>query len=85
MINSKEFIDIIDSNGIKETYELITRINSNKDDKVYFILTDDKIINDEVNIKIGYTNKITDKIEFVKDPEEMDYVFTLISSIVEGD
>lgn len=86
-MDDKEFIKVIDVDGTENTYELITKINSNKDNKVYYIMTSDQEINDEVNIVIGYTYsnedvEETSEIIMVYDDEEFNYVESLINEQV---
>lgn len=84
-MNSEErtIVKVKDDNGEIEEIEIITQISSTRDDKEYIIYTADKQIEDEVNINIGI---IKDGfLEVIEDNDEIDYVMSLIGSVVEGE
>ena len=84
-MNSEDrtIVNVKDDNGDVEEIEIITQISSTRDDKEYIIYTTDKQIEDEVNINIGI---IKDGfLEVIEDNDEIDYVMSLIGSIVEGE
>ena len=52
--NEREFIEVENLNGEIEKVEIFAEIKSERDDKVYVLLTPDKTIEEEVNMAIGY-------------------------------
>ena len=82
-MKNKEIIEIIDLDGKTNSYELITKIKSTRDNKIYYIMTEDKEIGEEVNIIVGYILEKEDDeiidITMVLDEEELLYVEDLIN------
>lgn len=84
-MNSEErtIVNVKDDNGDVEEIEIISQILSTRDDKEYIIYTMDKQIEDEVNINVGIIND--GFLEVIEDNDEIEYVMSLIDSIVEGE
>lgn len=78
----RDFIEI-ERNGNVEKVELICTIDSERDNKKYVILTDDKDIDEEINIIVGAIKEEIDGsvIETVDDEEEYKYVVSLMEKI----
>ena len=49
----REFIEVINQNNEKEKIEIFAQVKSEKNNKLYVLLTPDEEINDEVNIAIA--------------------------------
>lgn len=49
----REFIEVINQNNEKEKIEIFAQVKSEKDNKLYVLLTPDKEINDELDIAIA--------------------------------
>ena len=83
----RKFVEVENLNGEIEQAEIIAKVKSQRDNKVYVLLTTDKEINEVVNIAIGYIYEEEDKynLQLVVDQEELNYVYSLInSSLREG-
>lgn len=81
MQEERQFIEIENSNGEIEKVEIFAEIKSERDDKIYVLLTSDKEIGEEVNVTIGYIYEENGKInlELVENKEELNYVNNLIN------
>lgn len=87
MQEERQFIEVENLNGEIEKIEVFAKIKSEKDDKVYVLLTPDETIEEEVNIAVGYIYEENGKInlELVENQEELNYVYSLINSaLMEG-
>ena len=80
--NEREFIEVENLNGEIEKVEIFAEIKSERDDKVYVLLTPDKTIEEEVNMAIGYIYEENGKmnLELVENEEELNYVYSLINN-----
>lgn len=84
----REFIEVINQNNEKEKIEIFAQVKSEKDNKLYVLLTPDVEINDEVNIAIATLEEKENEfyIDLVKGEEELNYVYDLIiKSLKEGE
>lgn len=83
MNEERNFIEVENVLGQVDKVELIGKIKSERDDKVYAILTTDETIGEEVNIHIGtyYSENGKDFIEIVEDEEEINYVMSLMAKM----
>ena len=79
----REFIEIENADGSVDGVELISTIESKRDDKVYAILTEDEVLGDEVNVTFGYIYEEDGKefIDYLTDKEEIEYVNSLLNEI----
>jgi len=77
----RQFIEIENLNGEIEKVEIFAEIKSERDNKVYVLLTPDKEIGEEVNMVIGYVYEDSGKmnLELVETQEELNYVYSLIN------
>lgn len=84
----REFIEVINQNNEKEKIEIFAQVKSEKDNKLYVLLTPDEEINDEVNIAIATLEEKEHEyyMNLVEDQEELNYVYDLIiKSLKEGE
>ena len=83
MNEEREFIEIVNSDGSIDSVELIGTINSQRDNKVYAILTDDEIIGENVSVTFGriYQENGKEYIDYLTDKEEIDYVNSLLDEL----
>lgn len=84
----REFIEVINQNNEKEKIEIFAQVKSEKDNKLYVLLTPDEEINDEVNIAIATLEEKENEfyINLVENQEELNYVYDLIiKSLKEGE
>lgn len=81
MEEERQFIEVENLNGEIEKVEIFAEIKSDRDNKVYVLLTPDKVIGEEVNMAIGYVYEESGKmnLELVENQEELNYVSTLIN------
>lgn len=81
MQEERQFIEIENLNGEIEKVEIFAEIKSERDNKVYVLLTPDKEIGEEVNMVIGYVYEDSGKmnLELVETQEELNYVYSLIN------
>lgn len=81
MQEERQFIEIENLNGEIEKVEIFAEIKSERDNKVYVLLTPDKEIGEEVNMAIGYVYEENGKmnLEIVENQEELNYVYSLIN------
>lgn len=81
MQEERQFIEIENLNGEIEKVEIFAEIKSERDNKVYVLLTTDKVIENEVNMAIGYVYEENGKmnLEIVENQEELNYVYSLIN------
>ena len=79
--NERNFIEVENLNGEKETVEIIGEIKSERDDKLYALVTPDKTLGDEISIVVVQVIEKEDNInlEFVENQEELNYVYSLIN------
>jgi len=77
----RQFIEIENLNGEIEKVEIFAEIKSERDNKVYVLLTTDEVIENEVNMAIGYVYEENGKmnLEIVENKEELNYVYSLIN------
>lgn len=83
----RKFIEVINQNNEKEKIEIFAQVKSEKDNKLYVLLTPDEEINDEVNIAIATLEEKENEfyINLVENQEELNYVYDLIiKSLKEG-
>ncbi len=84
----REFIEVINQNNEKEKIEIFAQVKSEKNNKLYVLLTPDEEINDEVNIAIATLEEKENEfyMNLVEDQEELNYVYDLIiKSLKEGE
>lgn len=83
MSEEREFIELFGEDGTTQKMELIGVVKSKKEDKEYLILTQDEMIDDEVNIVMAYVYEENgmDYVEVLKDQEEINYVYSLLDEI----
>lgn len=84
----REFIEVINQNNEKEKIEIFAQVKSEKNNKLYVLLTPDEEINDEVNIAIATLEDKDNEfyINLVENQEELNYVYDLIiKSLKEGE
>lgn len=83
MNDSREFIEIVNSDGSVDNVEFIGTINSKRDNKVYALLTEDEVIGDDVNVIFGriYEEDGKEYIDYLIDDEEIDYVNSLLDEL----
>ena len=81
MQEERQFVEIENLNGEIEKVEIFAEINSQRDNKVYVLLTPDEAIEEEVNMAIGYIYEENCKmnLELVENEEELNYVYSLIN------
>lgn len=81
MQEERQFVEIENLNGEIEKVEIFAEINSERDNKVYVLLTPDEAIEEEVNMAIGYIYEENGKmnLELVENEEELNYVYSLIN------
>ena len=81
MQEERQFVEIENLNGEIEKVEIFAEINSQRDNKVYVLLTPDEAIEEEVNMAIGYIYEENGKmnLELVENEEELNYVYSLIN------
>lgn len=87
MEEERQFIEVENLNGEIEKVEIFAEIKSERDNKVYVLLTPDEEIGEEVNMAIGYVYEESGKmnLELVENQEELNYVYSLINkSLKEG-
>lgn len=87
MEEERQFIEVENLNGEIEKVEIFAEIKSERDNKVYVLLTPDEEIGEEVNMTIGYVYEESGKmnLELVENQEELNYVYSLINkSLKEG-
>jgi len=77
----RQFIEVENLNGEIEKVEIFAEIKSERDNKVYVLLTTDEVIENEVNMAIGYVYEENGKmnLEIVENKEELNYVYSLIN------
>jgi len=82
MQEKRQFVEIENLNGKIEKAEIFAKIKSKRDDKVYVLLTTDEAIGEEVNMSVGYIYEKSEKVnlELVENPEELNYVYSLINN-----
>ena len=83
----RKFIEVINQNNEKEKIEIFAQVKSEKDNKLYVLLTPDEEINDEVNIAIATLEEKENEfyMNLVENQEELNYVYDLIiKSLKEG-
>ena len=83
MNEEREFIELFGEDGTTQKMELIGVVKSKKEDKEYLILTQDEMIDDEVNIVMAYVYEENgmDYVEVLNDQEEINYVYSLLDEI----
>lgn len=84
----RKFIEVINQNNEKEKIEIFAQVKSEKDNKLYVLLTPDEEINNEVNIAIATLEEKENKfyMNLVENQEELNYVYDLIiKSLKEGE
>ena len=84
----RKIIEVINQNNEKEKIEIFAQVKSEKDNKLYVLLTPDEEINDEVNIAIATLEEKENEfyINLVENQEELNYVYDLIiKSLKEGE
>lgn len=81
MQDERQFIEVENLNGEIEKVEIFAEIKSERDNKVYVLLTTDEVIESEVNMAIGYVYEENGKmnLEIVENQEELNYVYSLIN------
>ena len=81
MQEERQFIEVENLNGEIEKVEIFAEIKSERDNKVYVLLTTDEVIENEVNMAIGYVYEENGKmnLEIVENKEELNYVYSLIN------
>lgn len=81
MQEERQFVEIENLNGEIEKVEIFAEINSERDNKVYVLITPDEAIEEEVNMAIGYIYEENGKmnLELVENEEELNYVYSLIN------
>ena len=79
--NERQFIEVENLNGEIEQVEIFAEIKSQRDDKVYVLITSDETIEEEVNMTVGYIYEEDGKmnLELVESAEELNYVYSLIN------
>jgi len=82
MQEKRQFIEVENLNGEIEKVEIFAEINSQRDNKIYVLLTPDEVIGEEVNIAVGYIYEQNGKmnLELVENEEELNYVYSLINN-----
>jgi len=82
MQEKRQFIEVENLNGEIEKVEIFAEINSQRDNKIYVLLTPDEVIGEEVNIAVGYIYEQNGKmnLELVENGEELNYVYSLINN-----
>ena len=82
MQEERNFVEVENLNGEIERVEIFAQIKSERDDKVYVLLTPDEEIGEEVNISVGYIYEANGQmnLELVENEEEINYVYSLINS-----
>lgn len=82
MQEERQFIEVENLNGEIEKVEIFAEIKSKRDNKVYVLLTPDEVIEEEVNMAIGYIYEENGKmnLELVENEEELNYVYSLINN-----
>ena len=84
----RTFIEVINQNNEKEKVEIFAQVKSDKDNKLYILLTPDEQINEEVNIAIATLEEKEHElyINLVEDEKELNYVYDLIiEALKEGE
>lgn len=83
MKENREFIQVENLNGEIEEAELICRFKIKDSDKLYALLTTDKVIGEEVNVNIGYLYEENGQkvFELVEDEEELNYIYSLLDQM----
>lgn len=87
MPEERNFIEVENLNGEIETVEIFAEIKSERDNKIYVLLTPDEVIEEEVNMDVGYIYEENGKmnLELVENEEELNYVYSLIiNNLKEG-
>lgn len=81
MQEERQFIEVENLNGEIEKVEIFAEIKSERDNKVYVLITTDEVIENEVNMAIGYIYEESGKmnLELVENQEELNYVYSLIN------
>ena len=79
--NERQFIEVENLNGEIEQVEIFAEIKSQRDDKVYVLITSDETIEEEVNMTVGYIYEEDGKmnLELIESEEELNYVYSLIN------
>lgn len=87
MEEERQFIEVENLNGEIEKVEIFAEIKSERDNKVYVLLTPDEEIGEEVNMTIGYICEENDKmnLKLVENQEELNYVYSLINKSLKED
>lgn len=81
MYDKRQFVDVENLNEKIEKVEIFAEIKSERDNKVYVLLTPDEKIGEEVNMNIGYIYEENGNmlLELVENQEELNYVYYLIN------
>ena len=81
MNEERQFIEVENLNGEIEKVEIFAKVKSQRDDKVYVLLTPDETIKENVNMTIGYIYEENGRmnLELVENQEELNYVYSLIN------
>lgn len=84
MQEERQFIEVENLNGEIQKVEIFAEIKSERDNKVYVLLTPDEEIKEEVNMSIGYIYEENGKmnLELVENQEELNYVYSLINKVL---
>ena len=82
MNEERQFIEVENLNGEIEKVEIFAKVKSQRDDKVYVLLTPDEVIEENVNMAIGYIYEENGRmnLELVENQEELNYVYSLINN-----
>lgn len=87
MKENKQFVKVENLNGFVEEAELICTFKVKGRDKVYALLTTDKVIGEEVNVNIGYLYEENNEtiFELIKEQEELDYIYSELNRVGVGE
>ena len=87
MVDEREFVQVENLNGEIEEAELIFTFKLDDSDKVYAMLTTDKVIGEEVNVVIGtlYVEDNERVFELVEDTEELKRIHAYLDKIGESE
>ena len=79
--DERKFIEVENLNGEIEKVEIFAEVKSERDNKVYVLMTPDETIEEEVNITIGCIYEKNDKLnlDLIENEEELNYVYSLIN------
>lgn len=82
MNEERQFIEVENLNGEIEKVEIFAKVKSQRDGKVYVLLTPDETIEENVNMTIGYIYEENGRmnLELVENQEELNYVYSLINN-----